>query len=685
MNKILTGIAVLLLVTGCNKAEQPIQTDTEVAGTTMPLISGVDLSAMSKDVRPQDDYYRYANGTWLANTEIPAEEVGWGGNMTLHKKSLEQSRAIAEELAAKGDAISEEQQIGGYYKAWMNKDLVESLGVSPLAADLAEIDSIKTHDDVAAHFGKVNPEGVSAPFNFYVSMDDKNSSEYVVFFVQTGLGLPDREYYFDESDRGKALRDGYVAYVTRLMALSGYPEPEAAAQRVLAVETRLAEHHWTNVENRDADKTYNPYDREGFSKLLSNFNLNAYLKGIGVEPQDKVIVSQPSYLEAVNTMFPEIEVRDWKEYLRMRLLTSFANFLSQEFVDARFDFYSRMLYGREEQQPRWRMAISYLNGNLGEVLGKIYVERHFSPEAKVRMEVMVDNLIAAYGDAIRQLDWMGEETKEKALLKLSKFTPKIGYPDRWKDYSDLVIDPEDLVGNIKRARSWGHYDNVGKLGQPIDKDEWLMSPQTVNAYYMATANEIVFPAAYLQPPNFILEAEDAYNYGAVGSTIGHEIGHGFDDQGSKFDGDGNLKSWWTEEDRANFEARTKGLVEQYSKFEALPGLFLNGELTLGENIGDLGGTAIALQAYKRSLNGKQSPVIDGFTGEERFFLGNAQASKVLWRDQFIEMIVKTDPHSPDEFRVNGVFSNLADFHRVYGLKEGDGMYVPDEQRVSIWE
>ena len=681
MLRIMAGVLAALMISGCEREAGRVE---KTNASAMP-VSGIDMEGMDTRVRPQDDFYRYANGGWLETTEIPAAEVGWGSYMTLNKKSLEQSRALVEEIAASTGGGPEQRQLGDYYRAWMNEARARSLGMKPLIEDMQAIDALETHDQVAAHFGKINPTGVGGPFNFYVGRDDKDSTRYVAFFLQTGLGLPDRDYYFDESDRGREIIAGYKMFIDRLLTHAGDEDARNAARRIFDLETRLAEHQWDKVDNRDADKVYNPYTDEEFSALLSNFNLDAYLAGIGLARQPLIVVMQPSYMEAVNDMFRQVDVETWKDYMKLRLLSSFADFLSEEFVETRFDFYSRVLYGKEEQPPRWRRAVSSINGNLGELLGRVYVERHFSPEAREKVSIMVDNLIAAYAGSIRGLDWMSDETREQALLKLSRFNSKIGYPSKWKDYSDLVARPDDLVGNIKRARIWGHNDNITKLGKPIDKEEWFMSPQQVNAYYYASGNEIVFPAAFLQPPNFILEAEDAYNYGAIGSVIGHEIGHGFDDQGSKYDGDGNLKSWWKAEDRASFEVRTRGLVEQYNRYEVLPGLFINGELTLGENIGDLGGTAIALKAYKQSLEGKEGPVIDGFTAEERFFLGNAQASRLKWRDELLEILVKTDPHSPDEFRVNGVFSNMQDFYEIYDVKEGHGLFLPEEERVSIWQ
>ena len=674
----------LLLVAACDQGG--VETPEAVeAAPEAAVISGIDLDGMNPDIRPQDDFYEYANGRWLAETDIPAEEVGWGSYMTLRKEALEQSRAIVLELAEAENLDPEMQKIGDYYRAWMDEAGIEEKGISPLEGDLAEIAVLENHDQVAAYLGNANPMGVDGPFNFYVGQDDKDSTQYVVFFLQTGLGLPDRDYYFDESERGRFILAEYAGYITGLMTLADYDDPAGAAERVIALETRLAEHQWDKVDNRDADKVYNPYTAKEFAELLSEFNLDRYMEGIGVEPQPKLVVMQPSYFEAVNGLFREVEVETWKAYLRLRLVSSFANFLSDEFVQARFNFYSKTLYGRQEQTPRWRRAVSSINGSLGELLGQVYVERHFAPESKARMQKMVHYLNAAYADSIGKLPWMSEETKAKALEKLSKFTPKIGYPDEWRDYSALTVAADDLVGNIKRARIFGHDRNVDKLGKPIDRNEWFMAPQEVNAYYNPGMNEIVFPAAYLQAPNFIPEADDAYNYGTIGTTIGHEIGHGFDDQGSKYDGDGNLKNWWKDADRERFEERTKGLVEQFNRFEPLPGLFVNGELTLGENIGDLGGTAIALKAYRMSLEGKDAPVIDGYTAQERFFIGNAQASRIKWREQFMEVLVKNDPHSPDRYRVNGVYPNMADFYETYDVAEGDDLYLPPEERVSIWQ
>mgnify|MGYP006077902753 FL=1 len=676
LTKFTVSFLSLALLGACADKRPPVE--------TVSLVSGIDRAGMDSSVRPQDDFYRYANGGWLDRTEIPADEVGWGSYMTLRKKSLEQSRAIVEDAASSTGKDPAKGKIGDYYNAFLNEERIETLGLAPINEYLSAIDQLKDHDQVAAFLGEVNPEGIDGPFNLYVGQDDKDATNYILHFVESGLGLPDRDYYSDESDRGQQIIVRYEQYLEQLLSLSGRADAKAGAQRIIALETRLAAHQWDKIDNRNADKRYNKLSGIDFTELLSAFDLDAYMVGIGVALPDYVIVGQPSYLEALNDLFEEVELSAWQDYLRANVLSSYANYLPKVFVDTHFDFYSKFLYGREEQQPRWRKAVSSINGNLGELLGQLYVAVHFTAESKARMVTMVDNLIAAYAESIKNLDWMSDETKQQSLIKLSKFTPKIGYPDTWKDYSALTIKADDLAGNIKRARSFGHDQNMAKLGSPIDRDEWFMAPQEVNAYYNPGLNEIVFPAAYLQAPNFIPDAEDAYNYGTIGSTIGHEIGHGFDDQGSKYDGDGNLVSWWTDGDRAQFEARTKGLVEQFSKFEALPGLFVNGELTLGENIGDLGGTSIALKAYRMSLKDQPSPTIDGFSGEQRFFLGNAQSSRIKWRDQILEIIVRTDPHSPDVYRINGVFPNMADFYSTYDVKAGDGLFLPEQQRVKIW-
>jgi predicted metalloendopeptidase len=681
MNKILAALGAAVFLAACGSEPEP----TEAPASAEPLKSGVELTGMDTSVRPQDNYYAYANGNWLKETEIPADQFGWGSYMTLRDDSLTDVKAIVDEVA--GDAADSEAaaKIGNYYSAYMDEARIEELGMSPLEGIFADIDAIEDHAAMSRWFGENNDIGIDGPFNLYINQDDKDSTTYAIFIVQSGLGLPDKEYYFDESERGLQLRDGYVALIEKLLTASGDTDAAEAAKRIMALETRLAENHWDKEDNRDADKVYNKTLDADLGELLSNFDVDGYFAGIGSGRPDYLIVSQPSYLAAANEILVDTDLATWKEYARLNTIFAFTSFLPKEIYDAQFDFINRTILGQEEQRPRWQRAITSMNSNMGELLGQLYVEKHFPPEAKERMADMLYYLSEAYADSIKNLEWMSAETKEKALEKLSKFTPKVGYPDEWRDYSTLQVSRDDLVGNIRNAREFNHYRNIDKLGKPIDRGEWFMAPQQVNAYYNPGLNEIVFPAAYLQPPNFQLDAEDAYNYGAIGVTIGHEIGHGFDDQGSKYDGDGNLVSWWTDEDRANFEARTNGLIEQFNQFEALPGIFVNGEFTLGENIGDLGGTAIALKAYRMSLQGKESPVIDGFTGEERFFLGLAQSSRIKWREQFVEYLINADPHSPDEFRINGVLPNVDDFYETYNVVEGDALYRPTEERIRIWQ
>jgi putative endopeptidase len=679
MNKFISFLAAAVLLAGCSKSEEP----RELAVAEPALNSGIDREGMNPDVRPQDDFFTYANGRWVDSTEIPADQSGWGSFNILADNGLSQLQAIVED-AMDSSEDAKAAKIGNYYRAWMNEDRVNELGISPVSDLLGEIDALESHDQVVEFFATNNELGIDGPVNFFIGQDDKNPDTYILTTDQSGLGLPDRDYYFDETERGIELRSKYVAFIGDLLSLSGYNDAAAAAERIMAVETQVAGHHWDKVDNRDAVKTYNIVTGEEFAGMLAEFDATIFLNGVGTGEQDKILVRQPSFIEGFGELFITVPVDTWKEYLRVQVVNSFANFLAKDFVDANFDFFGKTLQGRQEQRPRWKRAINSTNGNLGELLGQVYVEKHFPAEAKTRMLTMVQNLVLAYEESIKNLDWMSDETKTKALDKLSKFTPMIGYPDKWRDYSELEISANELVGNVRRARTFEHYRNVDKLGAPVDRAEWFMPPQQVNAYYNPPMNQIVFPAAILQPPFFIFDAEDARNYGAIGLVIGHEIGHGFDDQGSKYDGDGNLRNWWTDADRAGFEERTSALVDQYNQFEPLPGLFVNGELTLGENIGDLGGAAIALRAYEMSLGDEESPIIDDLTGRERFFLGYAQVWRSKYRDEVVELRVKSDPHSPAYFRVNGVVPNIDEFYDTFDVNEGDAHYRPPEERVYIW-
>ncbi len=681
--------------------------EADNSSTTSPRPSGIELSGMDTSVPPQENFFNYTNGNWLKNTEIPADKSSWGSFNIVNEKTLDQLHTIIEESAqsqnngdvsarvtgaakvtgAENDLSTKNDvraKIGAFYRAWLNEAEVAKQALSPIASELKAIEQARNHNDIIALFALFNSIGVDSPLNFWIDQDARDSTQYIAYISQSGLGLPDRDYYFDDTERGKEILVQYRAFITKLLTLAGSTEPEQAAARIIDLEMRLAEHHWTNVRNRDSELTYNKYSAEQLTKTLSDYNFAQYMSGTGIDAQPNYIVRQPSYIAALNDLVTTVDLRSWQDYLRFNVLVSFAPYLPKTFEQAHFDFYNTVLSGQPEQQVRWKLAINSINENMGELLGQLYVARYFPPEAKARMTKLVDNLITAYRSSIMELDWMGPETREKALIKLDQFTPKIGYPDKWKDYSNLILTDTDLAGNIKRARMFNHYLEIDKLGRAVDRSEWFMAPQKVNAYYNPGMNEIVFPAAILQPPFFNIEADDAVNYGAIGGVIGHEIGHGFDDQGSKYNGEGNLQNWWTEEDRKSFEQRTGQLIRQYAAYEVLPGLFINGDLTLGENIGDLGGVSIALKAYQLSLGGKPAPKIDGFSGEQRVFLGWAQAWRVKLRPKLAERLVKTDPHSPPEYRVNGVLPNIDAFYTAFDVKPEDALYQPPEQRVKIW-
>ncbi|HEX7070403.1 MAG TPA: M13 family metallopeptidase, partial [Rhodothermales bacterium] len=572
-------------------------------------------------------------------------------------------------------------KVGDFYRSFMDSAAVEARGVQPIQADLAIIDAIKDTDDLARYIASLHAQGTAAPFDFYIDQDKKNATVYYVYLTQTGLGLPNREYYFDE--QFEEAREKYLWYVTTLHELAGLEGGDAAAQTLMAVETRLARNHWTPVQNRDRDATYNKVAIADLDELAPGFAWDAWVSTVALGV-DSVIVRQPSYLTAVGEAMTDVSIDDWKTYFRHRLLSSAAPFLPQAFVDARFEMYGRTLSGAESDRPRWKRAVAATETALGEVLGRLYVERHFKPESKRRMDELVENLRKAFEVSIGELDWMTDATKGQALDKLAKFQPKIGYPNVWKDYSALEVRPDDLFGNMRRSYAVEYKREVGKLGKPIDREEWLMTPQTVNAYYNPSMNEVVFPAAILQPPFFNPEADDAANYGAIGGVIGHEFSHGFDDQGRKSDGDGNLRDWWTESDAAEFQERAQGLVAQYDAYSPIEGMNVNGELTLGENIGDLAGLTIAYKAYRLSLNGEEPPVIDGLTGDQRFFMGWAQVWRALYREENLKERLVTDPHSPNQYRVNGIVSNVPAFYEAFDVQEGDGMYISPEKRVKIW-
>jgi putative endopeptidase len=674
--------AVLAAEAGARKPLVSLQPSHPVAKTAE---LGVDLSAMDATVRPQNDFFRYVNGTWIKDFKIPADKSGYGVFDTLFDKSQEQIRTIIEEAAAAPNASPDNRRIASLYKSYMDEAGIEARGAAPVAQDLARIDAVKSKSGLPGLFAWAGEYGIGTPVGLGVGQDSKDPSKYIVSLGQSGLGLPDRDYYFEDAPAAANIRAKYVEYITKLLTLAGESEPARKAAEVYALEKALAEKQWTQVELRDAVKTYNKMKVSELDALAPGFAWKSYLRRSKVRPQEKtILVDEPSYLTGFAQILKDQPLDAWKSYMKVRMLTSAAGSLSKAFVDASFDYRGRVLNGMTENRPRWKRGVSAVDGSVGEAIGRVYVQKHFPESSKKRMLQLVENLRAAYAQRISAVTWMSDATKAKALEKLRKFTPKIGYPDKWIDYSKLRVKPDDLLGNMRRVAAFEHARAMAKLGKPVDRGEWGMTPQDINAYYNPVMNEIVFPAGILQAPFFNPEADDAVNYGAIGGIIGHEMSHGFDDQGAEYDGDGRLENWWTPADKAAFQARTAMLVKQFNAFEPIKGQHVNGELTLGENIADLGGLTIALQAYKLSLGGKEAPVINGFTGEQRVFLGWAQAWRGIYRDESLSQQMKTDPHAPNETRVNGVMRNMPEFYKAFGLKPGDELYLPENERVGIW-
>jgi len=649
-------------------------------------LSGVDKSSFDTSVRPQDDFFQYVNGTWLVETEIPADKSAYGAFHMLYDESQIQLREIIENAAKQANktAGSDIQKVGDFYTSYMDSATVEELGLEPLTAELSLIENVENWDNLAKLFAHHRKIGVQRPFTFYVDQDDKNSEEYILYFNQSGLGLPDRDYYFNKDEKFVEIRNKYIDYVEKILELTDAENATAIAEKVMQMEHDIAQIHWTRVENRDSEKTYNKFAVNKLPGLSHRFNWKIFFSAAAIADAENVIIRQPSYFAGFSNILDKYSLEDWKNYSKVKLISNSATRLPNAFVEASFDFYGKTLRGMQENRPRWKRAVTAVDGSLGEILGKVYVEKHFKPEAKERMENLVDNLILAMEDRINKLEWMSPETKVQALKKLKKFHAKIGYPNKWKDYSDLIVTPDELLQNIMRSAVVEYQREIDKLDKPIDRDEWFMTPQTVNAYYSPTMNEIVFPAAILQPPFFNMKADDAVNYGGIGAVIGHEITHGFDDQGRKYDGDGNMRDWWTAEDGKRFDERAQIVVDQYSQFVPIDTLHINGELTLGENIADIGGLTVAYNAYKLSLNNAESIKLNGFTGEQRVFLGWAQVWRMLARDEYLRNQVLTDPHSYGKYRVIGVMNNMPEFYTAFDVKEGDKHYLPESERVKIW-
>jgi predicted metalloendopeptidase len=647
--------------------------------------SGISIEYIDPAVRPQDDLFTYLNSKWLATTDIPADKSSWGTFVKLDDDLQPQLRAIIEAAASAPERAtgSDAQKIGDFYASFMDEKKVEELGLAPLSGELAKIAALQDKKEIPALIARFGKMGVTAPYGFGIHQDAKDSTKYVADIFQDGLGMPDRDYYLEAAKADTKAK--YQAHIEKMLKLAGDENAAANAKDIVALETAMAKAQWTKVQNRDPVKTYNKVELAKLAKLAPGYDWTTYLNDSGLAGKvSYVIVSQPSYLKGFNEILKKTPLSTWKAYFQWQLLHENAPFLSKAFVDENFAFFGTTLSGVTEMRPRWKRGVAATQGALGESVGKLYVEQHFPAERKVRMEALVKNLLAAYKQSIDTLDWMSPETKKQAQAKLAKFTTKIAYPNKWRDYSALTVAKDDLIGNVTRGREFEYNRELNKLGKPIDRDEWGMTPQTVNAYYNPELNEIVFPASILQPPFFDADADDAVNYGAIGAVIGHEISHGFDDQGSQYDGDGNLRDWWTKADHKNFAAKTKELVKQYSSFEPIPGNHVNGELTLGENIADNSGVAIAYKAYKLSLGGKPAPVIDGFTGDQRFYIGFAQVWRMKMREAEQLVRLKTDPHSPGKFRANGTMRNQPGFYEAFNVKAGDKMYLPPKDRVIMW-
>ena len=681
MNKLIIGAAALAVLTACG--QEPATEATAVAAA--PLRSGIGLDGMDASVKPGDDFFSYVNGTWVASYEIPADKSSYSTFTKLRDESQDDVKAIIE-MSATGDFAkgSDEQKVGDMYKSYLDMESRDARGVDPLKPELERIAAISNHDELAAYFGGASKRGYGMPFGLAQFPDMRNPGYYGIYAFQAGLGLPDREYYFTDDEKSEDIRAKYVAHIETMFGLAGMPGGAEAAQTIMVLETRLAEQNMKKEDTRDWPANYNKVAVDELTSIMPQFNWDGYWSELGITELDGLIVIMTDYMKALDGIVQDTDIDTWKTYLNWVALNAAASSLNDALDKQNFEFYSKTLTGTEEQQESWRRAVNAVNGSLGEMVGKVYVKNYFPPEAKERMLELVGNLINAYEMSIKELEWMGEETKAQALDKLYKFTPKIGYPDEWRNYSALDIEADDLFGNLERSTLVEHERQLNRQGGPVDRGEWGMTPQTVNAYYNPTLNEIVFPAAILQPPFFDLEADDAVNYGAIGAVIGHEIGHGFDDSGSTFDGDGELRDWWTDDDRAEFEKRTNRLVEQYNAFAPFDDLNVNGEFTLGENIGDLGGISIGLLAYEMSLNGEEASVIDGFTGEQRVFLGYGQVWRNKYRDESLRLLIGTNPHSPSMYRANGAVRNVPEFYTAFDVQEGDALYLPPEERVKIW-
>ncbi len=696
-------VATLLLLAACeNKdaavdqvAEKPV---TEAAGETIPDVFvekvspaigtwGMDLEGRNENITPGDDFFLSSNGNWLDAHEIPADRSSYGVGLQVHERAQERVKAIIEELGSKGGAKgTPEQKVGDYYASWMDVETVNSKGAAALQEDLTRIAAISDLAGLTAEFGRANYVGGNRIISAGLGIDPSNPDKYNFSVGLGGMGLPDRDYYLEDSERFQNIRSEYVAHITEMLNLAGIESDAEKADAIMAAETKIAELQWIRADRRDRDKTYNPTTVAQLKTDFPGFDWDLFLNAGGIDGLEEINVSHPDTIQPLIELLSNESLETWKAYLSYHLISNNASLLTEAMDTANFNFWGKVMSGREAQLDRWKRGVSRVGAKqgLGEALGQIYVKRHFPESSKTKMDVLVEYLRKAYGNRIADLDWMGEDTKKEAQAKLASFRAKIGYPDQWLNIDDIEIDKTDLFGNARRITKFFEDYDVARLKRATDKEEWFMMPQTVNAYYNSSFNEIVFPAAILEAPYFDPNADPAVNYGAIGAIIGHEMGHGFDDQGSKSDSKGVKRNWWTDADRTAFEARTKVLAEQFNAYEAVPGTFVDGSFTMGENIGDLGGVGVALYAYELSLEGKPAPVIDGLTGQQRFFLGYAQAWRSKTRDEAMLQRLKSDPHSPPKYRVNGIVRNVNAWYDAFNIKEGDALYLAPEERVTIW-
>ena len=644
---------------------------------------GLDLTSRDPSVKPGNDFFRYADGHWLDTNTIPADRTSWGVFAELDERARGDLKQIIEAIPADAPPGSPQQKIRDFYRSYVDTDAIERAGLTQAQPALQAIESAHTYEELSRLIGRRDLD-VKAPIQIYISTDPKDPDRYIVFVTQSGLAMPDRDYYLKDEPLFVTLRQKYVAHVERMLSLAGDHDAAADAKSVLEIETGIAHLHWPAAKRRERDLTYNLRTRQELEQLAPGFAWGPLLEEAGLQDQQQFVVRELDAVEGLARQFRSVPVAKWRAYFMYHYLAGVADVLPKAFDEERFEFYGRTLNGQQEQQVRWKRAIAALNEDMGEALGQLYVAQHFPPASKAKVLALVENLRAAYAYDIRHLSWMGADTKKLALEKLAAFHPKIGYPDQWRDYSALQIQPGDAFGNSQRSDEFEWWREQKRLGQPTDRGEWAMNPQTVNAYYNPTFNEVVFPAAILQPPFFDPNADDAVNYGAIGAVIGHEMGHGFDDQGAKSDARGVLRNWWQPADEAAFKKLVSRLADQYSDFAVFPDLKVNGRLTLGENIGDLGGVSVAYAAYHRSLNGRKPPVLDGLSGDQRFFLSWAQAWRTLNRDEQLRSQVMSNPHSPAKFRVNGVVRNVDAWYTAFDVKPGDQLYLPPQERVRIW-